>query len=178
MNTLLEQPLESFEQAEAFLAVCPTVDGLSDQEKTLWENRILEGLALSWLHIKQEQGEKQKPGFEDRITGVALSLPVEQEKENILIGFVLSGNQTQRQRELTNAFSKCLSPLFMACAFAKPGLDILAARKNTIGAVEVSLKSVENCLEGMMNLQHHAQRRAATMDRVFPAAPKKPTLRL
>lgn len=178
MNTLLEQPLESFEQAEAFLAVCPTVDGLSDQEKTLWENRILEGLALSWLHIKQEQREKQKPGFEDRLSAAMLSCPVNQEEENCLIGFLVSGNQTKRQKSQTDAFSKGLSSAFTACAFTKPGLEVLAVRKNTMVAFQLSLKSLESCLEEMMTSQHRAQRRAAAMDRVFPAAPKKPTLRL
>lgn len=178
MNTLLEQPLESFEQAEEFLAVYPTVDGLGEQEKTLWQNRIIEGLALSWLHIKQEHREKQKPGFEDRVDEAMLSTPVNQEEENSLIGFLVSGNQTKRQKSQTDAFSKGLSSAFKVCAFTKPGLEVLAVRKNTMGAFQLSLKSMESCLEGMMTSQHRAQRRAATMDRVFPAAPKKPTLRL
>lgn len=178
MNTLLDQPLESLEQAEAFLAAYPTVDGLSDQEKLLWENRIIEGLAFSWIHIKQEQREKQKPGFEDRLGAAMLSCSVNQEGKNSVIGFLVSGNQTKRQKSQTDAFSKCLSSAFTACAFTKPGLEVLGVRKNMMGAFRLSLKSVESCLEEMMTPQHRAQRRAATMDRVFPAAPKKPTLRL
>lgn len=161
--------LSSPTEAKAFLEGFPVAP--AGPEKVLWEDRLVETLALEWFRIRQ--GLIEEKGIEFASQAYQINLRSGTGESLGFAGFMTKGSSTYSAsaEKKSKRFMSALSDQIKAVPLVSEGLWILRQRHG--GRVDVDLRSQQATWSSLVTPEHEARNRAAKLDQALGSAPTR-----
>ena len=165
-TTIPRKPLGSVAEAVSFIARFPSPEGLDEGEVLFWEDRVVEGMALDWVHSRDALLDHTYGVFFERQNrGVLLSLDPDEEGLRFA-GFVSSYlDMSARQKKEEKTFQTELSEALRSSSFADAAFRVLKER-GIQG--EIDLTTADGCVSGLLTPSHRARIQASSLQDQWP----------
>ena len=130
-------------------------------ERAVWEDRLIEALALEWFRIRHDLLEEKGPEFATQCYQL-----------NLRSGMSKGASTYSASAEKkSKVFMSALSDQIKAVPLVSEGLWILRQRHG--GRVDVDLRSQQATWSSLVTPEHEARNRAAKLDQALGSAPTR-----
>jgi hypothetical protein len=157
------------DDAKGFLEAYPSAP--EGPERAVWEDRLIEALALEWFRIRQ--GLIEEKGAEFASQAYQINLRSGTGESLGFAGFMTKGSSTYSAsaEKKNKGFMSALSDQIKAVPLVSEGLWILRQRHG--GRVDVDLRSQQATWSSLVTPEHEARNRAAKLDQALGSAPTR-----
>ena len=150
------------DEARGFLERFPSAEALEEADRTCWEDRLIEALALEWVSRRERLLDKTYGIFFER---QYCSVMLANDADAPGLSFSGFGSRYQkmsaRQEKQCKKFGAELSDALKASPFTPQALVVL--KKRGVGS-QVSLESMDACLRSLMTPEHAVRLKALKLE--------------